>query len=369
MSHQVRIDYNGISLECQSICEVASSQLCKMDSMLKQFEESASRIFNEQAKSLKNEILDMKSKLQKQIDRVVAAAEEKAKLGRVYVDSDFMGEHRYAYDIVYEANNLKNMTNSMVSERLYEMQGLLNSILNDRMKENYKELYDNAFGIVSEDSRFMKELATVEDEILKQYIYIAWIDDRNLPFSELVTKAKNTMNSATEEYADKCKNDEINAIKKEMKENGIDEATINKTIISDKGNAKEQLREIREKATNEIIEEKTRKNTVKRIVKVLKSIGFIIPKTGIRLEKDKNEVVIVAKKPNNETAEFYIPLKRSMTYKFHGYEGQACQKDIEKVMKDLYKDIDVTNKEEIWKNPDKISTMKYQTQRSDKMGG
>ena len=49
MSHQVRIDYNSISLECQSICEVASSQLCKMDSMLEQLEKSASRIFNEQA--------------------------------------------------------------------------------------------------------------------------------------------------------------------------------------------------------------------------------------------------------------------------------------------------------------------------------
>ena len=38
MSHAVRIDYQGISIQCQSICEMASSQLCKLDRMLDEIE-------------------------------------------------------------------------------------------------------------------------------------------------------------------------------------------------------------------------------------------------------------------------------------------------------------------------------------------
>lgn len=370
MSHQVKIDYNGISLECQSICEVASSQLCKMDSMLRQLEESASRVFSEQASKLKNEILKMKEQLQKQIDIVVLAAEEKAKIGKIFVDSDFMGEHKYAYDIVTEAKKLKNIVNNMVSERLYEIQGLLNSSLNEKMKENYKELYENAFHIVSEDSRFMKRLKEIEDEVLKQYIYIAWIKNRNLSFEELVIQAKANMDLATEEYIAGCKEKEIDEIKQEMKNKGIDEETINRIAVSQKETAKEQMREIREKATNEMIDEQTRKNTVRLIVSMLEKIGFVIPKNGIKRKKKENAIIIIGKQPNNETAEFYIPLKNSMTYKFHGYEGQTCQKDIKKVMNALYKKgVEVIDREEIWKNPDKTTKMMYQTQHTNKIGG
>ena len=58
-------------------------------------------------------------------------------------------------------------------------------------------------------------------------------------------------------------------------------------------------------------------------------------------------------------------------YDFHGYEGQACQKDIEPFMSDLEEvyGIHVTKQQEIWSNPDKISTMKYQAMNTNKNRG
>lgn len=50
---------------------------------------------------------------------------------------------------------------------------------------------------------------------------------------------------------------------------------------------------------------------------------------------------------------------------------QACQKDIEPFMKDLEDvyGIHVTKSQEIWSNPDKISTMKYQAMNTNKNKG
>ena len=57
-----------------------------------------------------------------------------------------------------------------------------------------------------------------------------------------------------------------------------------------------------------------------------------------------------------------------MKYKFDGYEGQACQEDLQPFMNDLADiyDVKVLKKTEIWSNPDKISTMKYQTINKNK---
>ena len=60
MSRTVRIDYQGISIECQSICELASSQLCKLNHMLEEMEKGTSKLVNTQSTALKNEILEVK---------------------------------------------------------------------------------------------------------------------------------------------------------------------------------------------------------------------------------------------------------------------------------------------------------------------
>ena len=125
---------------------------------------------------------------------------------------------------------------------------------------------------------------------------------------------------------------------------------------------------MRESATTEIVGEKVRQKSLKIIMDAIKQRGFIVDKKNIKINRESNEVVMVALKASGEKAEFRVFLDGRFIYDFRGYEGQACQKDIEPFMKDLEEvyGIHVTKSQEIWSNPDKISTMKYQTFNTNK---
>ena len=88
----------------------------------------------------------------------------------------------------------------------------------------------------------------------------------------------------------------------------------------------------------------------------------------LKINRETNEVTMVALKASGERATFKIFLDGKFIYDFRGYEGQACQKDIEPFMTALEEvyGIHVTERQEIWSNPDKISTMKYQAMNTNK---
>ena len=128
------------------------------------------------------------------------------------------------------------------------------------------------------------------------------------------------------------------------------------------------LAEIREAATTEIVGEKVRQKSMKLIMKAITERGFIVDKKNIKINRETNEVTMVALKASGERATFKIFLDGKFIYDFRGYEGQACQKDIEPFMTALEEvyGIHVTERQEIWSNPDKISTMKYQAMNTNK---
>lgn len=134
------------------------------------------------------------------------------------------------------------------------------------------------------------------------------------------------------------------------------------------GTAQEKLTSIRQNATAEIVGEKVRQKSLKIIMDAIKQRGFVVDKKNIKIKRDTNEVIMVALKASGEKAEFRIFVDGKFIYDFHGYEGQACQKDIEPFMHDLEEvyGIKVTKQTEIWSNPDKISTMKYQAMNTNK---
>ena len=53
MSHVSQIDYQFISIECQSICELANEQLYKLDKILENIESGSSQLLNSQTDALK----------------------------------------------------------------------------------------------------------------------------------------------------------------------------------------------------------------------------------------------------------------------------------------------------------------------------
>ena len=59
MSHISQIDYKFISIECQSICELANNQLYRLDKILENIESGSSELLNSQTDALKREIYKM----------------------------------------------------------------------------------------------------------------------------------------------------------------------------------------------------------------------------------------------------------------------------------------------------------------------
>lgn len=368
MSKTVKIDYKGISIECQSTCEMASAQLCKLNTLLERIEAGATTLFSEQTKALRQEIERMRNQLQAQINYVVSVAKENAdRYGTVYTDLDLDRTHRDAKDPITEAKKLRSMANEMFSTRVAEMESLLNKLLNERLNKDSAERFDKAMGVMTLDGSFMTQLNSVNDTVLQQYIYIEWVKDNKRSFDEMRIAAEKAIKHETIVFFEQYKEEQRNELRSEMKNAGVVEEVIQEVMSTTAVNAQAEIQNIREKATNEIIGEAVRKETVKLISKAIKARGFLIPKGGIKLQRDKNQVVIQAKKPSGETAEFLVMLDGHFIYKFHGYEGQACKSDIEPFMSDLQKvyGINVLAQEETWSNPDKISTQKHQAMNSN----
>lgn len=157
-------------------------------------------------------------------------------------------------------------------------------------------------------------------------------------------------------------------IRAELEAARVDREAIEKVLKKNGGTAQDSLTEMRQSATSEIVGEKVRQKSLKIIMKAIGERGFVVDKKNIKIKRDTNEVILVALKASGEKAEFRIFLDGRFVYDFRGYEGQACQKDIEPFMHDLEEvyGIKVTKQTEIWSNPDKISTMKYQAINTNK---
>ncbi len=364
MSHAVRIDYQGISIQCQSICEMAGSQLCKLDKILDEIERGASRLLNSQTEALRKEITRTKQQLQLKIDAVLNEARRNARRGSVVVDSDFMGKHANAYGAIDKAKELEEMVARLSDTKIVEMESLLNQLLGNKLEAQNKKLKELASGKVRINLEVQTRINDIEDEIIKQYVYLAWVKHPEESFERLYEIAKTNKEKADNKQYEIAEKDKLEEIKTELRKEKVDEKIIQKIVSVKEDSAKNRIKKAREEANAEIVGEKVRKESVKIIVKAIKARGFVVDSRSIKIDRENNQVHIIAQKPSGAKAEFKIFLDGKFEYRFDGYEGQACQKDIQPFMQDLEEvyGIKVIKQTELWAgNPDKISTMKYQT--------
>ena len=358
LSHTVQINYEQIAVQCHSICEVAENQVAELDKMLADLEGSSSRLLNDQTEALRKEIEREKSQLLKEIKTVLERADEDAKKGIVTGDSDRLniGQTR---SVIATAEQLRTRVNELATGRLAEMRALLDSLLSESIALNQAKMIDRANGIVRLDEATKKFLDTIEDEVLRQFVYIAFVRDSSLSGTALLEAGKTLMNESVEARYEK----EAELIRAELAAAKVPTETVDKIVGAGK-----PIAEIREAATTEIVGEKIRQKSMKLIVKAITERGFIVDKKNIKINRETNEVTMVALKASGERATFKIFLDGKFIYDFRGYEGQACQKDIEPFMTALEEvyGIHVTERQEIWSNPDKISTMKYQAINTNK---
>lgn len=358
MSQTVTINYEQIAVQCHSICEVAQSQIEEMERMLAELEGSSIRLLNDQTEALRQEIEKEKTELLKKIEKVLSKADAAAQKGSVRVNNHSK-EYREKDAVIVEARAFEAEINAISSKRLPQMRALLDSLLSESITANQAKMIDRANGIVRLDEATKKFLDTIEDEVLRQFVYIAFVRDSSLSGNALLEAGKALMSESVEARYEK----EAELIRVELAAAKVPTETIEKIVEEGK-----PIANIREAATTEIVGEKVRQKSLKIIMQAIKARGFVVDKNNIKIKRDTNEVIMVAQKASGEKAEFRVFLDGKFIYDFRGYEGQACQKDIGPFMKDLEEvyGVHVTKQTEIWSNPDKISSMKYQAINTNK---
>lgn len=361
MSHTVQINYQQIAIQCHSICEVAQNQVAELDKMLATLEQSSTRLLNSQTYALRSQIEKERDELVRAIEDVLAKADKDAERGIVSGDSDRLNVNQ-PRAVITTAEQLKARVNELSSTKLAQMRALLESLLSESIVKNQQRLLDLANGVVRIDEDTESLLSGIADEVLRQYAYIAFVNDSSLRGNALIEAGKALMNESVEERYEK----EAELIRAELAAAKIPQETVSKIVSEGK-----TISEIREVATNEIVGEKIRQKSMKIIMKAITERGFIVDKKNIKINRETNEVTMVALKVSGERATFKVYLDGRFIYDFKGYQGQACQKDIEPFMtalEDVY-GMHITATEEIWSNPDKISTMKYQAMNTNKNRG
>ena len=344
MSHQVQINYEAIAIQCNSICEVAEKQLNELDRLLAKIESESTQLLNEQTRALKRQILSERESLLEEMKQLRERAD------------------RRTLSSTSEATKLQKRVNELASQKIIAFEETLRTLLGDKLQDNQRKLLERSNGVITIDEQTQKLLDGIQDVALRQFVYIAYLKDNTLSGDALIRSGQALMGQTFESRIE----DERAKIRAELEAARVDKTIINKVVTEGK-----TIAEIRENATTEIVGEKVRQKSLKIIMDAVQKRGFIVDKKNIKINREKNEVILVALKASGEKAEFKVYLDGRFIYDFRGYEGQACQKDIEPFMKDLEEvyGIHVTKTQEIWSNPDKISTMKYQAINTNKNKG
>lgn len=358
MSQQVIIDYQQIAIQCNSICDIAETRLRELDEMIERLEETSTKLLNDETERLKMQIGQERDELLKKIKNVRDKANSDAVRGVIKTNNhDILYQKRD--EAIQAARDLQNTVNVLASERIIAFDETLRTLLGDKLKEDHRKLLERSNGIITISEQIQSLLDSIPDVALRQFVYLAYIKDNSLSGESLINAGKELMGKTYESRIE----EERAKIRAEL-----ETARVEKTVIEKVVDGSKTISSMRENATTEIVGEKIRQKSLKIIMEAVKQRGFIVDKKNIKINRENNEVIMVALKASGEKAEFRVFLDGKFIYDFRGYEGQACQKDIEPFMKDLEEiyGIHVTKSQEIWSNPDKISTMKYQTFNTNK---
>jgi hypothetical protein len=353
MSHAATINYAALSIAAKATCEQALKQLCKIDKLLARIKETASSVITERVRSYEALLKNEQANIATELNQIIVKANAKTR------DAS----------IAANASKLSRIVDNLTSYRLNAMEDLITDELINAANKFHENIQNKERGIVNIGKDILQKLETIDDFLIRESIYQVAIrnENANKSWIELQELGKERLVASTKESLAKNKDKIMLDIKNELTEAKVDDRVI-ESIISSKVQSVSDIEVLRNKATSEIIGETVRKETLKVIMKTVEMRGFIVDKKNIKIDRAKNEVRFIAQKVSGERAEFRIYLDGKFIYKFDGYEGQACQKDIEPFMKDLADiyDIKVVRQVDNWSNPDKNQSMKYQTVDTNK---
>lgn len=140
--------------------------------------------------------------------------------------------------------------------------------------------------------------------------------------------------------------------------------------IVDAEAVEKQITALETEVDDTLISEETRRETVKAIIKQLRTQEFTVEKPQVVQTVGKNYVKIVARQPSGKRAICNVDLHGKIAYKFDNYEGMTCLKDIEKFNVDLRQvySVKLSDERVLWSNPDKLDKDANSTPKTDRRG-
>ncbi len=377
MSHQVQVDYQAIAVRCGAVCDVAQKRLKELDDLMESVRSVSASLQTAEVRALEASIEKERDALAREIENVRAQADANARHGSAsdgmysYSDSD-----RYAHinNPLQAATDLQERADALASGRIIEFRSLIDAALSESIQTDARKARERRSGVVTTDADTMAVLDSIEDDVLRQFTHLAYIRDNTLTGDALRAAGAALMQEMTTKAYEQRLEEEKRNIRAELDAARVDAATAAKVMSADRDSsgatAKEKLAAVRESATQEIVGEKIRQKSMRLIMKAIQDRGFIVDKKNIKINRETNEVNMIALKASGEKAKFTVFLDGKFIYDFRGYEGQACQKDIQPFLDDLETvyGIHITDQKEIWSNPDKISNMHYQQIKTNKSG-
>lgn len=356
MSHQTIISYEGVSIQIQAQCETAAASLCKIDKTLNKIQETAKTLRTEEVKEYERYLMKAKEEIQSRIEAFKKTLEQYRS-----VKTTNQGEYqRTVGELRRQASELSATVATLTGSKLQAIEAMIRNGLLDEGNTIFEQMRDAANGKINLDDKTLARINAIEDVSLRQLALVEASKGAAGTFEEILDAARKQYESLLES----SKKGFINETIEEMRSGGVDDATIDKVV----GGAA-SIDEITERASAAITDERVRKETLKVIIKAIKARGFIVDtRNNLKIDREKNVVRLVALKASGQKAEFEIQLSGKFMYRFDGYEGQACKKDIEPFMSDLASiyDINVLHEEVIWDNPDKIQMQQYQHYKTNK---
>lgn len=370
MSVQVQIDYEQIAVRCESVCEAAEAAAAELDGLLEKISANASALQNGESEALEKSIRAEKEAILKRVRAVRAKAEEAAKQGTVHTNNH---DARYAKrdEAIEEAERLQGEITALAGERVTEYESLLTALLGERLQDDRRKARERRSGAVTVDAPTQAVLDSVGDEVLRQFTLLAYLGDNTLTGDSLRRAGEELMEKTVNQTCEARYEEEAERIRRRIAAARADGKNAEKALRAEGKTAKERIIAAQEAATGDIVDEKVRQKSLRIIMKAVQARGFIVDRKNIKINREKNEVTLVALKASGEKAEFRVFLDGKFIYEFRdGYKGQACQKDAGPFLKDLEEvyGVHIKKQTEIWSNPDKISSMKYQTYRTDRNG-
>lgn len=353
MSQKVVVDYQGLSIEAQAICQTSIHSLCKIDKVLCRIHKNASKLETSKIKEYEAYLLNAKEKINEKIELFKSTLEKYNKVKSYTSDSDYSDYKQFMNFnnmVKKESNEVIKTVNELTGSKLAIIEQMIEEELLNVGKKTHQVLLDKLNGVLIVSNDVLAKINEIDDISLREIAYNESIKNNKLNFDEIISKAK----KAYDILLGKCTANVIQEYKNELIHQGINTQELEKAKSIDEAKAI---------ANNAMIDETIRKETLKVIIKAIRDRGFIVnTKENLKIDKQRNIVKLIAIKASGQIAEFEIQLNGKFMYHFDEYEGHACKKDIEPFIEDLRKiyDINILHQEITWENPDKIQTQKYQ---------